>query len=217
MICAIINTYRDRKIRKTLSKIPFHFIANLEVPDPRQLQADIIDVSPKPVIIVFPNDAAESMSLDGATSSLMAMDLSTLKKKLAAGGLAWVPGSLVNKDALGIPDLQVITTEGEGSLADIPKDVLNNLLRLSKEERVTLLKEEMNGLILPYETANQLWGMQALYNLHGAYNGDGIKHVDKMKCAKILGKSVPYQKRCDVRTMRVEVTGMGNGLKFHFI
>ena len=65
----------------------------------------------------------------------------------------------------------------------------------------------MNGLILPYETANQLWGMPALCDLYGAYNGDGIKYFDKMKSAKILGKSVPYQKRCDVRTMRVEVTG----------
>ena len=160
-----------------------------------------VDATPKPVIIVLPNDAAESMSLDGATSSLMAMDFTTLKRKLAAGGLAWVPGSLVNRDTLGILDLQVITTEGEGSLADIPKDVLNNLLRLCKEQRLTLFKEEMNALILPYETANQLWGMQALYNLHGAYNGDGIKYFDKAASAKILGECVPYLKQCDVRTV----------------
>ena len=96
-----------------------------------------VDATPKPVIIVLPNDVAESMAPDDATSSLVAMDLTTLKRKLAAGGLAWVPGSLVNKDTLGIPDLQVITIVGEGSLADISKDVMNIFLHLSKKERVT--------------------------------------------------------------------------------
>ena len=42
MKCAIENTHRERKIMKALEKIPFQFTANLEVPDPLQLQADII-------------------------------------------------------------------------------------------------------------------------------------------------------------------------------
>ncbi len=202
---------------KALDKIPFQFTANLEVPDPLQLQADIIAATPKPVIIVLPNDVAESMALDDAPSSLMAMDCTTLKRKLEAGGLAWVPGSLVNKDIMGIPDLQVITTDGKVSLADIPEDVLNCLLRLSEKHRVTLFGEETNDLLLSYETADLLWGMQALWDVYVAYNGDGIKYVDKMKSAKILGKSVPYLKRCDVRTVRVEVIGQDNGLHLKFI
>ena len=217
MICAMENTNRERKIMKGPDKIQFKFTVNLEVPDPLQLQADIIDATPKPVIIVPSNDVFESMASDNATSSLVAMDHTTLNRKLEVDCLAWVPESLVNKNMLEIPNLHLITIFGEGSWAGMSVVDMKVFWYLRREKRATDLVEEMYDLILPYETANQLWGMPALWDVYAAYNGDGIKYFDKAASAKNLGECVPYLKQCDVRTVRVEVGGVDWGIYLSII
>lgn len=217
MIQALKNAYEERKIANIIHNFEFNFTANIEAPEPFALQAEILSISPKPLLILLNDKIALKMAQDKSTSGFISQDRESIKRNLLVGGAIMAPAGLIDKKVLEIINLHIVILQGRLSFADLSEEVKDDLFRLGDDYRVTTFGDDGKDFILPPDTAKQLWDIEKLMMVCAGFHGYDHEDFDKMAAAKLMGEAVPYLKASAVKTKRANIRMQSKGLRISFL
>ncbi|GEM_PF-6140491 len=215
MLDKIRTAIDDKKLSDHIGKADFYFKANIEIPSDNDLVSDIFKCTNRPCVVVFPNIESQNiLSENEALAYMDKMKRIDVDTQIARQECAFVPAKLFDKTLLRIPDLNVITMEGRQSWDDMQEEVANDLLRLGKLGRVTMIDVRNSDFLLPLNTFKQLWDIEKLIDIGEATSAYDFEGVNKQIAARLLGEVVSYIEQHKVNTKRAEFKLNNHGMHF---
>ena len=215
---AISNWQLYRKFGNDLDKNDFDFNIKFEVPKQEELLSDFFSVAAKPNIITLPDKVASTMVANGDTlANFLSLDEGSLQARLADEGMALVPSSILNMGILNTPELNLTVMGGYLSWQDMTDDARNMLHQFNKECRLSIFDGRDQEMLLPLDIFESLWEMDKKLLVFSGHGGVQLDPTNQMIFANLLGKRVPYLKKRNVRTVRVNVKVLNKGIYMNFL